>query len=278
MKLQEKYLEIVRAYIAPYTKDKNVVGITLNGGVSRGTGDIYSEIDIYFFVIDKSRTNFPPKIKEIGNDIAINGVWFEVKVFEIAEEKKREWGMVDRWDAVNGKLLYDTDGKVRKLLREKTVFRKGERKKLLSEYGFLANWCIQLAEVFDHRGDLRQAHLLVNESLDAVINNYFVLAKEFIPYFKWKIYYFQKLKKPSKEIKELIFDLYRIKDYSRKELYRRMNLVRDKILLGDLKQTPDWPYKQKLDKIDSFVDSLKEEIRYSNPFGEGHALVPKRKK
>jgi hypothetical protein len=261
MKLQKEYVRIARVFAKRFEKDKNVVGIVLGGGISRNRGDENSEIDIYFYLDGKKRKDFPPE-----GDINVNGVWFEFKYRDISEERKREWRMVDRWEFKTAKVLFERGGVVSKLYKDKVRFRTGERKKLLGEIGFMADWSLQLAEVFESRGNLRHAHMMVSESLNNFIDFYFILNGEFVPYFKWKWYYFQKLRKPSKRVKDVIFDTYRIRNYSSKELWRRIKVIKREIIKKDLKYPPDKPHGQDLKKVKDFVNSLKEGVKYENPW------------
>ncbi len=278
MELQERYFDIAKSFIEQYKKDKNIIGITLNGGVSRGTGDIYSEIDIYFYLKNKNKSTLPPRIKGIGGDIAVNEVWFEFKVFEFEKEKEREWDLVSRWDANNCKILFERERRISNLLKEKVIFQLGEKNKLLNEFGFKANWCIQLAEVFEYRKDIKHAHLMINESLGALVDYYFILNGQFVPHYKWKYYYFSKLKKPDFKVKNLIFDLFIIREYSKVELYRRINTIKKEIFVKNLKMEEDHPHKQNLEKVDNFISSLKDGILFSNPFGDDYTLAPKKRK
>ena len=51
--LQEEYIKMAYAFSKKFKDDSNILGITLNGGVARGTGDEFSEIDLHFYVKNK---------------------------------------------------------------------------------------------------------------------------------------------------------------------------------------------------------------------------------
>ncbi len=243
-------------------KDKNIAGITLSGGVSRGTGDIYSEIDINFYVYDLNKIgNLPPK-----GDINVNGVWFEFKFLDFNKEIKKEWSMVDKWDGKYAKILFDRNNKVLKLIREKTEFDAEESKKLIKELYFKFGWCVQLAELFEVRGDLKNAHLLINESLGYFVDYCFIINKEFIPYFKWKYYYFSMLKKPSNSVKKIIFDAFLIKDYSKKELHKRIDIMKKEIIQRYLGDKHDTYHVQDIKKANEFLSSLNMKVKYESPW------------
>jgi hypothetical protein len=267
MDLQKEYLKIARAFVEPWKKDNNVVGVSLGGGVSRGTGDEFSEIDVYFYVKDKKKSKLPPKIKGIGNDINVNGVWFEFKICEIGEERKKVWGMVDRWEGTSYKILFERREILTKLYRDKVKFEKGEREKLLKEFSGKAGWCLQLADLFgEARKDLFNAHMLLNESIDSFVDYYFISRGKFIPHYKWKHYYFQGLEGVSSRAKRAIFAAYRIKDYSLEELRRRLAIIKKEIIFGDLGEDYFGYHAQDLGAVKNFVASLKRGIKYENPF------------
>ena len=265
MKLQKKYLEIVKVFIEPYKKDKNIIGITLNGGVSRGTGDEFSEIDVHFYVKNLKKSKFPPKITGIGNDVGINGVWFDIYVDEIEKYKNKDMSMGERWDLANCKILFDKDNQIKKLIQKRIKITKEEKIDLEEDYGFGSEWCLQLAEIFIHRKDLKNAHMLILTSLDYYINYYFYLDNQLIPHFKWKYYYFQKLRRPSKKIKDFIFEMMKIKDYSKEEAYRKIKAIR-KVMNKELKREDDCAHMQDINSINNFEKNYKKGAKYHNPF------------
>lgn len=259
--LQDKYITIARAFAEKFKTDSNIKGITLNGGVARGTGDEFSEIDIHFYVTNKESKELPP-----NGDITINGVWFDITLYEIKKELKESWSMDKRWDASSAKILWQRDNVISDLLKSKVKFEKGEHKKIIDETLFKAGWCVQLAELFIERKELHHGHLLINESLNAFIDYYFLKQRQFIPYYKWKYYYFEKLHRVSNNVKKAIFETYKVKEYSEKELLKRISTIKEQLIKRDLKEDY-FPYQvQKTDKIEEFLSSIKKEIRYGSPW------------
>jgi hypothetical protein len=252
---QKKYLKIARIFIEQYKKDSNIIGITLNGGVSRGTGDEYSEIDIHFYVKDKEKSKLPPKIKGIGNDIGINGVWFDIYIKEIDKYLKKEINIAEKWDLKHCKILFDRHDKVKQLIKNKTVLTELEKEDIEEDYGFGSAWCLQLANISLHRGDLKNAHLLILKSLDFFVNYYFYLNKKLIPHFKWKYHYFKELKMPNKKIKDFIFEMLKIKNYSKKEAKNKIKKIKE-VLNRELKRKENPTYKQSTKALDNFLISV----------------------
>lgn len=267
MNIQKKYVKIAKEFIKPFIKDKNIIGITLNGGISRGTGDVFSEIDIHFIVKDKNKSkNLPPRISGLGGDISINGVWFDISIDEINEERRKEYNMDHKWDMSQCKILFERNKAITNLIKQKVKFNKEEKKKLAWNYGLIGHWSIELAEIFVKRGDIINSHLLINNALDAFVNKYFIINNEFIPHFKWKYYYFKKLKKPSRKIKNAIFEAYKIRTYSKQELKIRLKIVKEIIIHKGFREKIGSYHQQDLGAIKNFIRSLKRGINYSNPF------------
>ena len=100
--------------------------------------------------------------------------------------------------------------------------------------------------------------------MDNLVNYYFLKHNKFIPYFKWKYYYFNKLKKPSKKIKNLIINNFKIKNYSEKELKKRIKMIKRYIIEKEFNQK-FWAYhKQNLEAIDNFHNSIKKQLKYKH--------------
>jgi len=261
MDLQKRYLGIARALAKKFVDDKNVVGITLTGGVSRGTGDIYSEVDINFFVKDLKKSFFPD-----DDDLNINGVWVEIKNFSIEESKKEKWSMYRRWDASYSKILFQRGSRITNLLKKKVRLGKNERKELMKEVLFESKWNSEMAHLFANgRKDVRHAHMMLNFSIEKLVDYLFLKANELIPHFKWKHYYFRKLDKIPSEIRKKVYDASKIRDFSKKEFDKRLKVVIE-IFEGYLKEEFWKAHKQDLGKIKNFSKSLDNGIKYCKEF------------
>lgn len=251
---QKRYFKIAQAFIQKYKEDKNILGITLGGGIARGTGDIYSEIDLAFYVKNVKANNLPPK-----GDTDVNGVWFDFKIIDYSAELKNKLNMYAKWDLKHCKILFQRKNLITDLIHKKAVLDKSELKDLLHENIQLGGWSINLAEIFVNRGDIRNAHLLLNQSIEHAVNLYFIKNKEFVPYFKWKYFYFNRLKNPNKNIKRLIYDASIIKDYSENELKRRINIL--KRIYTDLGEEYAPHYTQNISSLNNFESSIKKGVK-----------------
>ena len=147
--LQEEYIKMAYAFSKKFKDDSNILGITLNGGVARGTGDEFSEIDLHFYVKNKKSKKLPPTA-----DITINGVWFDISIYQINKDMKEKWSMNKRWDASFAQILWQKNKVITKLYSKRLTFEKEEKNKLMNEALFKAGWCYQLAEMFNERGEI----------------------------------------------------------------------------------------------------------------------------
>lgn len=260
MNLQKRYLEIAKEFAKRYYDDVNIIGITLSGGIARGTGDMYSEIDLNFYVKNQKNKNLPPE-----KDILVNGVWFDFHIRNFDNEVKKEWSMVDKWDTKNSLIIFDRDGSLKKLIAQRIVLTTENINKLYTEYITRIKWSVLLAEIFDKRGDLKNAHIMINESIDAFVNYYFIKNKQFVPYFKWRYFYFQRLRIPSDDIKDKLFNLILIKNYSRKELLKRIEKTKE-IISDEFGNKYFKHLMQDITKLNEFIPSLKNGINYKRPW------------
>lgn len=260
MNLQKKYIQIAKEFAKIYKEDSNIIEITLSGGIARGTGDIYSEIDLNFYVKNQKDKNLPPE-----KDILINGVWFDFHIRNFEDESKKEWNMDYKWDSKNSIIIFDMDGSLKELISKNILLTAHHIKKLYAEYITRIKWSVLLAEIFDKRGDLRNAHIMINESVDAFVNYYFIKNKQFVPYFKWKYFYFQRLKIPSGNIKNNLLNLILIKNYSKNELLDRIKKIR-KVISKEFGKKYFTHIMQDTAKLNEFIPSLKNGINYKRPW------------
>src|SRR5512141_2376120 len=101
-----------------------MIGITLNGGLSRGYGDHLSEIDLTLFLDAETFAAWQLGTAPVTLGIAvIDGALYELRALDYAAESAREWGMVERWDASYAEILYDPHGAIAQLLNAKLAQR-----------------------------------------------------------------------------------------------------------------------------------------------------------
>lgn len=70
-----------------------IIGITLNGGLSRGYADELSEIDITIFLETTEFKKWNNEISPITLGITkINNYLYDIKILDYDEEMKKQWG------------------------------------------------------------------------------------------------------------------------------------------------------------------------------------------
>ncbi len=165
-----------------------VVGITLNGGLSRGYADHLSEIDVTFFLTPAAYQHWQAGHAPFGTGIQmIDGQLYDLKALNLDDERARAWEMVTRWDASYAEILHDPDGAIAALLADKLAHRPDPH-----EAGgplFAAWWYFELAgNIWIHRGDPLQGHLMLTQAVVELVKALFVLNGEYIPHEKWLIH------------------------------------------------------------------------------------------
>ncbi len=175
---------------------EGVIGILATGGIGRGYCDDYSDLDLIVYVDDE-------KFEEITKYIAVGGLRYKeidvdtpVESYQNALNQKspsRHWSQDARWDRENSKILFDTEGRIKSLLKEKLVFPDWEQKKLLSKYqkGVEAH-LIYYFETWEKRGNsINLADTLIRASKNIILWIY-AKNKKFHPYLpKWLFYYLE---------------------------------------------------------------------------------------
>jgi hypothetical protein len=165
-----------------------VIGITLNGGMSRGYADHLSEIDITLYL--ESATY---QVWQAGNSpvpygiCVVEDMLYDVKVVDFKTEQVRAWESDALWDASYAKILYDPDDRIAQLLRGKlaTFPRPQEAEREL----FSCWWYFQLAgDIWIHRGDALQGHFMFNQAVVSLIKALFIANGEFVPHEKWLVH------------------------------------------------------------------------------------------
>ncbi len=175
---------------------ESVVGILATGGMGRGYCDDYSDLDLIVYVDHE-------KVKEIEKYIAVG--WLRYKEIELDtpvesyqkalnhKSPSKYWSQVARWDRQNSQILFDTDNRIRDLLKAKLVFPDWEQKRLLREYRQgVEEHLVYNFEMWEKRGDLvNLSDSLIRATEDLVLWIY-AKNRRFQPYTpKWLFYYFE---------------------------------------------------------------------------------------
>lgn len=162
-----------------------IVGMTLNGGLSRGYGDHLSEIDITLYLTTEGFAQWQTEQSPFAQGITkLGGQLYDIKVVDFAAEQRQPWSGDTLWDASYAEILHDPDGQLAALFAE----RLAQRPTPDEAQGLMMScwWYFQLAgDIWIHRGDVVQGHHLFNQAVITLVKALFVANGEWIPHEKW---------------------------------------------------------------------------------------------
>jgi hypothetical protein len=165
-----------------------VVGITLNGGMSRGYADHLSEIDVTLYLRTETYTQWQSGRSPIPLGIVVlNGALYDIKIVDIEVEKGRAWESDTLWDASYAEILHDPERVLAALFKGKLA-QKPQPQDAEGDL-FHCWWYFRLAgDIWIHREDALQGHLMLNQAVIALVRALFLANREFVPHEKWLIH------------------------------------------------------------------------------------------
>jgi hypothetical protein len=175
---------------------EGVVGILATGGIGRGHCDDYSDLDLIVYVENE-------KVKEIEKCVAVGYLRYQEIEYDTPVESYQKalnhkspsqyWSQVMRWDRENSQILYDTENKIKNLLKEKLVFPDREQKKLLRKYRQGVEDHLKYDfEMWGKRGDLINLSDLLIRATEHIILWIYAKNKKYQPYIpKWLFYHLE---------------------------------------------------------------------------------------
>ncbi|MGB2698683.1 MAG: hypothetical protein WBD28_12615 [Candidatus Zixiibacteriota bacterium] len=192
----KEFLHAAKIIAKKISKIDGVIGILATGCLGRGHCDDFSDLDLIVYVDDK-------KVKEIEKYIAVGFLRFKeteldtpVISYQKALNQKspsRYWSQIMRWDRENSQILFDKEGKIAKLLKQKLVFPDSEQKRILAYHGQLVDDLLNCDfRLWGKRGGLiNMSHCLV-QAAEHIVLWIYAKNKKFLPYTtKWLFYYLE---------------------------------------------------------------------------------------
>ncbi len=230
-----KFKQLAEALVSKIVSHEGVVGVIFIGGLVRGFADKYSDIDIITFLSRRDET-LRTQIRKISLDEEIRSkvdVDFEVHFLE--DFKKWKWDEADRWEFSKAKIVFDPEGKVEEVFRDKLCLPKDFWIKRVVIYAEYLKWyCCPpkegigtIAEAWIDRGDLVSAHYCLNYGVNLLLRILFALNKEFLPASKWRIFYSHRLKWLPEDYERLVKQALNAKSFSAEEFNRRLGVIRE---------------------------------------------------
>ena len=165
-----------------------VVGLTLNGGLSRGYADHLSEIDVTFYLTSEAFKDWQSSKPPIPVGITrLAGQLYDIKYVDFSAEKARDWDDTELWDASYAEILFDPEDLLHSVFAEKLAERPEPSKAgnlLMSCW-----WYFRLSgDIWIHRGDVLQGHYIFNQAVTKLVQALFVANQEYIPHEKWLLH------------------------------------------------------------------------------------------
>lgn len=204
---------------------EGVVGITLNGGMSRGYADYLSEIDIVIYLDRKNYELWNNGKSPISLGITKIGKYlYDIKILNLDEEKQRLWDNVALWDLSYARILYDPKGEIKQLISDKLV----NKPEPLQAEGLLFScwWYFKLTgDIWIHRGDAVQGHYMMNNAVTKLLEALFIANGEYIPHEKWIIHFSRTLHWTPIEWDRKIFEAMSTGNLSLESLIKRQEVI-----------------------------------------------------
>jgi len=231
----EEFRRIAQNLVTRIATYKGVAGIVLLGGLVRGFVDKWSDLDITVF-LSKKDDCLGKQIIKTGSD-AQECFKFDIdlEVHSLEDFKKRQWSETDKWDFSNSKIIFDPEGKIKELFRQKLRSPKNfwtRRIAVRAEY--LKWYCCppkdsigSIAETWVDRGDLLAAHYCLNYAVDLLTEMIFALNKEHLPPPKWRMFYSYRLRWLPESYNALIAEGMKAKRSSSRDINRRLRAIRE---------------------------------------------------
>lgn len=213
--LLEKAIRVADDFAAPFHRAE-VAGIVYLGAIVRGYYDPEADIDIAIFTRSGAQLGLP------GQFLRVEGLEVHVHTADLEQEARGEWDMPKRWTFAQGRIEYDPQGEVARLLAEKVPLRPDERRWLLMSGLALSEWYIhRLTHLWVQRGDLVSAHDMFAPGLKCFFDLLFALNGALVPDVKWRYYCAQQLERLPERFRERTEEVLVLHALTEQELERR---------------------------------------------------------
>jgi len=223
----QKMLEAFNKSLDIFTALDGVVGITLNGGLSRGYGDYLSEIDVVIYLQEHRFMEYKNGLYPFALGITrIDGYLYDIKTANIERELERDYEPVALWDLSYAKIMYDPQSKLADFIKQKL-----SKTVDISQAGGLlwsAYWSYKLSgNIWIHRQDAVQGHFTLNNAINPLIGALFIANNEYIPHEKWLVHMSKSLSWTPEHWSERLKDAMNTGDFSFQSLVDRQNCIDD---------------------------------------------------
>ncbi len=213
--LLEKATRVAREFAQQYIREE-MVGIVFLGAIARGYYDSSADIDIALF-------------KKQGSEIPLASQFLKVEGLEVhchladyESEMASPWDMAKRWTFSQGRIHYDPQGRISRLLEEKVPLKPEEKRWLLMSGLTLSEWYVnRLTDLWVARGNMISAQHMFFQGLNYFFDLLFALNDELVADMKWRYYCVEQLKRLPAHFQERVKETMILQAFSMEELERR---------------------------------------------------------
>jgi len=228
------FSRIAQRLASKISSHRGVIGIAFLGGLVRGFADRFSDVDIVVLLAGRNQALRKQFYDMSSTMQRRSGIDIDMEVHFLEDFKKHRWGEMDRWEFSKAKIVYDPEGTVKEVFKEKLRLPPSFWIRRVVEYAEHLKWyCCPprddvgtVAESWVERGDLISAHYCLNYAVDLIVGLIFALNKEHLPAPKWRLFYSYHLKWQPNRYQERIKDAIKIESFSREDFNRRLKAVR----------------------------------------------------
>nr|MBN2278732.1 nucleotidyltransferase domain-containing protein [candidate division Zixibacteria bacterium] len=192
----QTFLKAGRTITDKISRLNGVVGILGTGSIGRRFGDRHSDLDLIVYANREHVKNID-RLVSIGW-IEYKGISYDivVRTYEKALKAKSPsayWTQVMRWDRQNSQILYDSDNRIRDLLKSKLVYPDREQKKLMARYHReIHEYLVFFPDMWATRGSLYNVVDALGRAVQSIILWIYAKNKVFEPFIsKWLFYHLE---------------------------------------------------------------------------------------
>ncbi|MDI3340095.1 MAG: nucleotidyltransferase domain-containing protein [Sphaerobacter sp.] len=165
--LASEYRERARELARRFAVLEGVVGVALVGGLTLGQADRYSDIDLAVYLRHRTLQTWLLGAAPLPEGESLyHGLRLDLTYRDYAEELSRPWTAAERWQIAAAEILYDPEGLLADLFREKAGAPEVERRaQVLAELRAAEEILEQIVPAWLYRGDALAAHHMLNLAL-----------------------------------------------------------------------------------------------------------------
>ncbi len=213
---------------------EGISGIALIGGLTRGFTDKFSDLDVVVF-LNEDDDHLKTQVHNARLDEEKrSGIEIDLEMHLVEHFKAWNWDEIDKREFSRAEIVFDPDGKIKKLFEEKLSVPKDYWIKRVAVFIEYLTWygCPPqenvgtISESWIERGDLVSAHYCLNYSVELLLKILFALNKEFLPPPKWIVFDSCELEWLPNDYRKLIKEATCTKSFTTKDFKRRLNAIR----------------------------------------------------